>query len=284
MCSFVHTDNITYTENMHTRARHPNLLQFDTWNKLEYVSNFSTTSQGGVSSGNYSSFNLGRYTEDDPLNIDVNYRFLSRMLGIDIENLFVPKQSHGNSIAVIDNDFLNLPAEEKQIILTDVDALITNVKNIGIGVTTADCVPILIHDPQNHAIAAIHAGWRGTVQHIASKTLKKMQQNFGTKSKDVLVGIAPSISAARFEVGDEIGEAFREAKYQIENFSYRHETSGKLHIDLQEANTLDLMSLGVKRSNIENSKLCSYSNPDLFFSARRQTIKSGRMMTGAILL
>ena len=269
---------------MHTKSRHPNLLQFDTWNKLENVSNFSTTSQGGVSGGNYSSFNLGKFTEDDPLNIDVNYRFLSRMLGIDIENLYTPKQSHGNSIAIIDNDFLLKPSDQKEALLTNVDALITNVKNIGIGITTADCVPILIYDPQNQVLAAIHAGWRGTVQHIASKTLKKMQQTFGTKPKDVLVGIAPSISAVRFEVGDEIGEAFREAKYQIENFSYRHETSGKLHIDLQEANTIDLTNIGVKRSNIENSKLCSYSNPDLFFSARRQTIKSGRMMTGGILI
>ena len=269
---------------MHAKSKHPNLLQFDSWSKLVHVSNFSTTSQGGVSGGNYASFNLGRSTDDDPLNVQVNYRFLSRMLGIEIENLYVPKQSHGDSIVVIDTNFLSQPSDQQEIILTDVDALITNVKNIGIGVTTADCVPILIYDPTKKALAAIHAGWRGTVQHIASKTLKKMQQTYGTRPKEVLVGIAPSISASRFEVGDEIGEAFREANYRLDSISYRNEASGKLHIDLQEANIIDLTSLGVERNNIENSKLCSYSNPDLFFSARRQTIKSGRMMTGGVLI
>lgn len=269
---------------MHIKSKHPNLLQFDTWTKLVNVSNFSTTSQGGVSSGNYSSFNLGRYSDDELLNVEVNYGFLAKMLRIETNLLFSPKQSHGDSICVIDEKFLDQSADIQQKMLIDVDALITNVKNIGIGVTTADCVPILLYDPKKMVLAAVHAGWKGTVQHIGSKTLKKMQKTFGCKPKDVLVGIAPSISAQRFEVGEEVGEAFENAGFNLNDISYRNESSGKLHINLQEANILDLMSVGLKRENVENSKLCTYSNPDLFFSARRQTIKSGRMMTGGVLI
>lgn len=269
---------------MHIKSKHPNLLQFDTWTKLINVSNFSTTSRGGVSSGNYSTFNLGLYTEDDPLNVEVNFRFLAKMLGLDPHLLFLPKQSHGDSICVIDKDFLNQNVEIQKDQLNNIDAIITNVKNIGIGVATADCVPILMYDPRCQVLAAVHAGWKGTVLHIASKTLKKMQQIYGSKPKDVLVGIAPSISAERFEVGEEVGQAFEDANFSLDKIAFRNENTGKLHINLQEANIIDLVKLGVLLTNIENSKLCTYSNPDLFFSARRQTIKSGRMMTGGVLI
>lgn len=266
------------------KSKHPNLLQFDTWTKMPNVINFSTTSKGGVSIGNFSSFNLGRYTDDDELNVDVNYRFLSKMLGIDPSVLFSPKQSHGDSICIIDDEFLNLASDVQQYLLDDVDALITNVKNIGIGITTADCVPILLYDSEKEVLATVHAGWKGTVKHIASKTLIEMEKKFGCQAKDIIVGIAPSISAQLFEVGEEVGEAFVKAKYKLKDISFRNETTGKLHINLQEANILDLTKAGVKRDNIEDSKLCTYSNPDLFFSARRQTIKSGRMMTGGVLI
>lgn len=269
---------------MHMKSKHPNLLQFDTWTKMPNVINFSTTSQGGVSNGNFASFNLGRYTDDEALNVDVNYRFLAKILGIDPNVLFSPKQSHGNSVCTIDEDFLGQPRDVQLNMLTNVDALVTNVKNVGIGVTTADCVPILLYDPQKEVLAAVHAGWKGTVQHIASKTLTEMRKKFGCQIKNVIVGIAPSISAQRFEVGEEVGEAFSNARYDLERISFRNETTGKLHINLQEANILDMTRGGVKRENIEDSKLCTYSNPDLFFSARRQTIKSGRMMTGGVLI
>lgn len=275
--------NTNVRENMYTRSKHPNLLQFDGWQKFKHLSHFSTTSQGGVSDGNYASFNLGEYSGDEPLNVEVNRRFLARILDIEYNNLYFPHQTHGDSICVIDEDFIALSPEEKRASLEGVDALMTNIKNIGIGVTTADCVPIVLYDPKIEVVAAIHAGWKGTVKHIANKTLKLMMQRFGSNLSDIYAGIGPFISEKHFEVGDEVEAAFKKEGFPLSKIASRNKETNKLHIDLGKANKHDLMSLGMNSDNIEIANLCTYSNPNILFSARRQTIHSGRMFTGGFL-
>ncbi|MDH6310781.1 YfiH family protein [Dysgonomonas sp. PFB1-18] len=258
------------------------LLQFDLLQQ-EGLFHFSTTRNGGVSEDAYATFNLGFYAGDNPENVYGNREILASTMNIPVHNLFVPYQTHSDKVCVIDQEFLNLSDNDKYTRLNGVDALITDRKDISIGVTTADCVPILIYDPQMQVFAAIHAGWKGTEAKIAGKTVQKMIAIYDCRPENLLVGIAPCISQKHFEVGEEVVDAFREAGFPIDEIAYRNPDSRKMHIDLRMANRLVLTDLGVLAQNIESTDLCTYSDSDRFFSARRQTIHSGRMVTGGIL-
>ncbi|NDV69372.1 peptidoglycan editing factor PgeF [Dysgonomonas sp. 25] len=259
------------------------ILQFELL-KVKSLCHFSTTRRGGVSEGNYESLNMGNLSDDFPENVYENRKRLTKAIGAEANNLFVPHQTHSSNICLIDQMFLSLPPEEQQARLRDVDALITNQPDIAIGVTTADCVPVLLFDPVRNVLAAIHAGWKGTAAHIAAQTVHVMQQAFASAPKDIVAGIGPSISPEKFEVGDEVGNAFSEAGYDLAHILFRNEETGKLHIDLWEANRLQLIEAGVIAANIEVAGLCTYSDADRFFSARRQSIHSGRMLTGGMIL
>lgn len=261
---------------------HKNLLQFETLSQQESLFTFSTTIAGGVSRENYESFNLGLFSGDEEANVLENRERLINEIGTD--KLYFPYQTHKDKIALIDADFLLKKKEEQQQLLYGVDALITNQKNVCIGIGTADCVPILIYDPTNHVLAAIHAGWRGTAERLPEKVVSEMVSTYGSLPKDLLVGIGPSISQKNFEVGDEVVIAFRDAKFDIEKIGVRNKVTDKYHIDLWLSNQILLEEQGICKENIEIAGLCTFERNDLFFSARRQTIFSGRMITGGILL
>lgn len=260
-----------------------NLLHFEDLSKFDSLFHFTTTISGGVSEGNYTSFNLGMYCGDDIDHVAENREQLARMLNVDEEDIIVPHQTHEDKILVVDESFLSKTDLEKLQLQNGVDALITNQKNVCIGVTTADCVPILIYDPIENIFAAIHAGWKGTVARIAEKTVERMIDIFGCDPNNMSAGIAPCISQERFEVGEEVVQAFVSNGFPIDKIGKRNTATSKIHIDLQLANKLLLIESGIIPENIEVSSLCTYNNPDKFFSARRQTIHSGRMLTGGVL-
>lgn len=260
-----------------------NLLQFVGLKDNPSLSHFSTTIAGGVSEDAYESFNLGFYSGDIPERVLTNRSILANSLNIPVASLYIPYQTHEDKICVLDKNFLSMSDEEKSQHLNGVDALITNEKGIGIGITTADCVPVLIYDANKHVLAAVHAGWKGTVASIVEKTVIKMMGVFGCKPQDMKVGIAPCISQRNFEVGEEVVSEFRNAGFFMVDILHRNTSTGKGHIDLRLANKLQLLELGVEEENIEVSDFCTFSNPDKFFSARRQTIHSGRMVTGGVL-
>ena len=162
-----------------------------------------------------------------------------------------------------------------------VDAVITDMEGIAIGVSTADCVPILIFDPRHHVAAAIHAGWRGTVQRIAEKAIDEMSRYYGTDGNDCKAVIGPSISMDSFEVGDEVYETFRSTGFNQEHlYMYRN---WKWHIDLWECNRLQLLNKKIDAHNIHVAGICTYQSSDRFFSARKLGIQSGRLFSGIIL-
>lgn len=259
-----------------------NLLIFNSLPR-EQVTAFSTTIQGGVGSENYASFNLSPFSGDDPDCVNKNQELLTNVIGVSVENLYIPYQTHQDKIQVVDEAFLEKTDLEKATLLNGVDAMITDRRNICIGVTTADCVPILLYDPVRNVLAAVHAGWKSTVLEIVKKTVVKMTERFACDPKDIQAGIAPCISQEKFEVGDEVVDAFVRAGFPLQRISYRNTETGKMHIDLQEANVWLLAEAGVMSQNVEVANMCTYSNPDKFFSARRQTIHSGRMLTGGVI-
>ncbi|WP_108823035.1 peptidoglycan editing factor PgeF [Dysgonomonas sp. Marseille-P4361] len=259
-----------------------NFLTFKALQKYD-LTHFVTTICGGVSNGNYSTFNLSLYSGDEIDAVAENRERLADTLGILEEDILVPYQTHEDKILLIDEAFLEKSDLEKVKLLNGVDALITNQKNICIGVTTADCVPVLLYDPVRNIFSAVHAGWKGTVLRIVEKVIDTMVYTFECSPSDIKAGIGPCISQPHFEVGKEVVQAFVEAGFPMEKIGVRNSNSGKMHIDLSLANKYSLIEKGVLPEHIETSNLCTFANPDKFFSARRQTIHSGRMLSGGFL-
>ena len=239
---------------------------------------FSTT-RGEVDRRNaYSSVNLCDYVGDDALRV-LNARIsLAMQLGIDLDDLVMPRQTHSCRVAVIDDAFRMLDIDKQETALEGVDALVTTLEGVAIGVNTADCVPIVFADEQVGVIAVAHAGWRGTVGRIVKNVVAEMCR-LGASADRIQVSMGPSICQDCFEVGDEVVETFAKAKFDLNAMVKRNPQTGKAHIDLRAANHEVLIAAGVPSSNIVLSRHCSRCEPDRFFSARRLGINSGRTFT-----
>ena len=161
-----------------------------------------------------------------------------------------------------------------------VDALITNVPGVCIGVSTADCIPIIIYDPEHHAAGVVHSGWRGTVANIAYATVAAMTMAYHSQPESLLAVIGPGISRKNFEVGDDVYEPFAAAGYPMDAIAERMD---KWHIDLPNCCRLQLESTGIPSANIRLTDICTYDQTDDFFSARKLGTLSGRILTGIVL-
>ena len=256
---------------------HPQLRYYDFG---EGVTAFSSTRRGGYSQGNYAAFNINRYCGDDPQAIAQNREALCQLLGISDDRLLMPHQVHLTKVEQIDEAFLTLSADERQQRLEGVDALMTDLSQVCIGVSTADCIPVLLYDPAHHAVCAIHAGWRGTVQRIVQVAVDQMTKAYGSQPQNMIAQIGPGISLDSFEVGDEVYEAFAKADFEMSSISRR---DAKWHIDLPLCNRLQLEDMGVPSHQIAVAPDCTFKQPETWFSARRLGIQSGRIFTGIML-
>lgn len=248
------------------------------YNMGEGVRAFSTTREGGVGTGAYAGFNITHYCGDTPMAVAQNRTILCAELGVSDDRLLLPRQTHGGDVLCIDEAFLALDSEEQCVALHSKDAVVTAVPRLCIGVSTADCVPVLLYDAVKGVVAAVHAGWRGTVTRIVEKAVETMQERYGCSSADVKAVIAPSISLAAFEVGDEVFDAFAVAEFPMEKIARKY--GEKWHIDLWEANRLQLLACGVPDDAIEVCGVCTFTCYEEFFSARRLGINSGRIFNG----
>ena len=245
------------------------------------ISHFFTTRQVGVSRGMaYGSMNPGLYTEDDPEAVRRNLAILSERIGLPVARIVMPHQTHEDCLLTIDADFLMKPMAEQRQLLEGVDGLVTAEPQVCVAVSTADCVPLLLYAPDQGVVAAIHAGWRGAVKGIAQKAVRCLQTMFGCDPAQVRAGIGPSISQAAFEVGEEVVEAFSSAGMPVYRLMRRDPNNGKAHIDLWGANRWQLMEVGVEAGHIEIAGICTYTQWEHFFSARRLGVRSGRIVSG----
>lgn len=260
-----------------------NLLQFESLNDEKAIQHFTTTRKGGVSKGDFSSFNLGNFSDDNPIDIDENRQILSRMWYMDLKDFIIPHQTHSSNVLVIDERFDELLQSDKIELLYGVDATITHLKSKFLCVTTADCVPILLYDKSREIVAAIHAGWRGIVSGIIEHTISKLIAVYQSNSADIVATIGPSITHKNYEVGTELIHQFEEAGFDLSSSLIINKSTNKPHIDLKSLSHSELVRLGVAPQHIETSDLCTYDRSDLFFSARRQSIHSGRMLSGIML-
>ena len=260
---------------------------------------FSSTRHGGCSKGNYAAFNINRYCGDDDNDIRQNREALCRLLHISDDRLIMPHQVHLTKVAKIDETFLSLTATGRQEALEGVDALMTDLPDLCIGVSTADCIPVLLYDSRHHAVCAIHAGWRGTVQRIVMKAIESMTVAYGTQPQHLVAQIGPGIHLDSFEVGNEVYDAFVQAGFDMGTISKKFPPSDsgskfftlhsslftyKWHIDLPECNRLQLIAAGLSPQSIQVSPVCTFQQAADYFSARRLGINSGRIFTAIMQL
>lgn len=248
-----------------------------------HIGHYVSTRHGGVSSGELSSLNLGLSVGDDPAHVQQNRALLARALGLEAGQLLFPRQTHTNRVALVTPELLQTSEEERAQALADTDGLICQLPGVCISVLSADCVPLLLFDPRQGAIGAVHAGWRGTVARIGAGAVLQMQQAFGSRPEDLLVGIGPSISQEVYQVGPEVVAAFREAFPQPGAILGPEDAEGRAHLNLWEANRRQLQELGVPATQIEVAGLCTYTHHGRFFSARHSALKGGRFGAGIFL-
>jgi len=208
-----------------------------------------------------------------------HYSTLKETRNADI-NVWMPKQVHG--IDIVELSEANISTQNN----IAADAVVCNVPNQWIGVRTADCVPVLLYDPEKGIIAAIHAGWRGTVKHIARLTVEKIIESYSCQASSIYAMIGPSISPESFEVGKEVAEEFQKAgrtECIVINHSAEAQNS-KPHIDLWQSNVMDLLEAGLELDHIDCTPICTLQNSDILFSARKEGIDTGRIITAIKLI
>lgn len=193
---------------------------------------------------------------------------VSRIAGISSNSIYFPIQKHTDKVLIVDYDV------EPKI----ADAVITNRKDILIGIQVADCVPILLYDMQKNVVGAVHAGWRGTAQEILKKTIKAMMDRFCSIPSDIVIAIGPGIRWCCYGVGYEVIEAvekvtgYRDAKSK----DYIMKKGEKYCLDLPTANKYQALSLGIPLKNIWMSDECTFCLPEKYYSYRYAKGTTGR--------
>lgn len=234
---------------------HNQVIRPDIFSHIPQLVAGISTRHGGVSSQAYQSLNLGVHTDDDPAAISSNLGLFCADLGISTNALARSYQVHGSEIWTSVS-----PGYE-----SGYDAIMTPKPGVFAGVGIADCCPILLADPTREVAAAIHAGWKGTVAQIVSKTASTMIAG-GSNPAGILAYIGPCISLEHFEVGDEVAE----------QFEFKEKRGARWHVDLKATNAAQLQALGI--SQIEISNYCTVANNDVFYSHRKEQGVTGRML------
>ena len=236
-----------------------------------------TTRLGGVSEGYLSSLNIGMHRGDEPENVVENYRRLGKSIGFSAEKLVLSNQIHTDIVRVVtEKDCLGSLSHRDY---PECDALITNTPGIALTVFTADCTPILLHDPVTGAVGAVHAGWRGTALGIAKKAADTMVSAFGCDPNDICAAIGPNIGQCCFETDSDVPEAMLSA-LGAEARPFIRAAGSKFHLDLKQINALWLHRSGI--TNISISEYCTACSPSLFWSHR--VTKGERGSQGAIIV
>lgn len=231
-----------------------------------------STRHGGVSPAPYDTLNLSVATGDAPTNVNSNIKHLHDALELDVSATVTASQAQADQIAIVG-------ANHRGTRIKNVDALVTDQPNLPLLLRYADCVPILLYDPVHRAIGVVHAGWRGTIAKIAAKSVRAMQQGFGTRTGNVIACIGPSIGPCCYEVGDDVIAQVRAALDNAEALLLKQ--NGSTHLDLWEANAAQLRELGVEQ--IEIAEICTADHTNDFYSWRAENKDTGRFGTIAAL-
>jgi YfiH family protein len=232
------------------------LFRFGNLAREPWLVHAISTRAGGVSEGRFASLNVSFSVGDDQGNVEENLRRLQQALGAD--ELFSAYQVHGKVVTLVEPDTAPRPR---------CDVLMTRSAQRALMLRYADCTPVLLADRKRRAVAAVHAGWRGSAVRAAGAAVQAMQQAFGTHPGDLLAGIGPAIGPCCYEVGQDVIDAFRD----------RPELISQSRLDLWEANRQALVEAGVPAEQIELARICTQCHPERFFSHRANAgVPAGR--------
>jgi hypothetical protein len=226
------------------------------------------TRAGGVSEGLFASLNLSFTVGDDPSRVEQNLDRLARALGATPDRIATVHQVHGTTV-------LEATQAAGQGTLGEADALITSTPGLAVGVKTADCLPIVIEDRRTHAVAAVHAGWRGVIGGITAKTIARLV-TLGSRVDDLRVAVGPAIQACCFEVDGDLPERF--AAEFGPGVVRPQPGKPKVHLDLGVAVRVSLERVGVAPTHVEVLPQCTRCDPR-FFSHRRDQGLTGRHLS-----
>ena len=193
-------------------------------------------------------------------------------VGGDATRLARVRQVHGAAVRVVRTGDLDAP-------VPDADAVVTNVAGLAVAVVAADCVPVLLADPRTGAVAAVHAGWRGTAAQVVAAAVRAMAQEFGVRADTLVAAIGPSIGACCYEVGEELLSAFTAAGHSSVDLAewFSRDRAGRLRLDLWQANADLLVGAGVPRAQVHLAGLCTKTHVDVLESYRVDGDQAGRM-------
>ena len=213
-------------------------------------------------------FNLSKIGEKK---LEENYKDICEDLKISYKDILRMKQTHSDNVEIVD-------LSNKEKFYDNTDGTITNEKNIVLPIVTADCISLLLFDPQRKVIANIHSGWRGTVQRIVEKAIKKMVVQFGCSTSDIICCIGPCIGKCHFEVREDVKEIFEKEFKDIlgQNIILDNKKDNTYFIDTVLINRLMLLKLGLKNENIIESNVCTVCNRNEFHSYRAEKEGAGR--------
>ena len=248
----------------------------------EAVEAVVSTRHGGVSPAPFDTLNLGLWTEDEAERVVENRRRLFAAFGLPLERSVWCRQVHADGVAVVGEEDAGRGATGEATVVPDADALVTDTPALPLCVKVADCVPVVVLDPERRVLGLAHAGWGGTVARICSRTVAVMGERFGSEPAALRAAIGPSIGPAGYEVGPEVSERARAAygERAAEILAPRGE---KALFDLWAANRIDLEQAGLARDRIEVAALASDERLDDFYSHRREAGRTGRFALVAAL-
>ncbi|SFV60675.1 COG1496: Uncharacterized conserved protein [hydrothermal vent metagenome] len=237
-------------------------MQLYTSKKLKTKHAF-TSRFGGVSKAPYNALNLAYHVGDRREDIFTNHQLLAKEMGYDLKKLHFMNQIHSNKVEIITKESFGVPS---------CDALVTNLRDTPLMVLSADCTPVLFHDPNKAVIAAAHIGRAGAFSNIAENVIWAMQEHFGCKSEDIVVSLGPSIGVCCYEVGQKEQE-------EADSLGYGFALKDK-YLDITAIITHQLLNLKVQEEHIDNLTLCTKCHHDIFFSyrAEAQTGRNGSVI------
>lgn len=241
-----------------------------------------TYRHGGVSQEPYKSLNLAFHVGDEPKHVRENRAIIAEYLGVEPERISCGNQVHGLKAVEITEDLVGAGAFGEDTAIADCDAVFTKLPNVPLFLFTADCVAVGIYDAKHHAIATVHAGWRGAIGHLPVLTIEAMKEAYGTEFKDCYIYLGPSIGPESFEVDVELGKRFEIAwrgmtdRSVADIVNYPGDKLDKAYINLWNFIAEGLMMNGVPKDNIAIGGTDTVTDKDCY-SYRRESGKTGRM-------
>ena len=230
-----------------------------------------STRIGGVSPKPYDTLNFSRSREQNEENYRQNFSNYGTAAGFEYQKAVANRYEHGNNVLIVGAEEAGMGVVKPELPVF-CDGLITTQEWLPLVTYHADCVPLFFYDPKRRAAAICHAGWKGVSMHIITKTVDALC-GFGCRRDDILTAVGPCISAKHYEVQSDVYEVFN----QDFGPHVLQKRDGKVYLDLPQACLADFKSSGIPDANITFSDLCTYDNPRLFYSHRRDRGETGAM-------